>query len=159
MAKRLTDQKDVEKKDQKSVLPFVTDRSYWAPESAKDYFTEEVIGGYYAIKYLELLKSGGRDLIVHGLGRIIGDMVKAGKYGSIEIAFISSIDDVLKFYGIADLESYRRWKDSQIISMLKMRLLPKASKLRILDFMARTEREDRKEKERHRDSIKRTLTG
>lgn len=127
-----------EEETKKQVLPFVTKERYWAPESAKDLFTEEVIGGYYAIKYLELLKSGGTESIVYGLGRIVGDMVKAGKYGPVEIGFITAINEVLKYYGTADLESYRRWKDSQTISMLKMKL-PKVSKLRILDFMARTD--------------------
>ena len=147
MKKKVADQKDAEKKDKKPVLPFVTDESYWAPELEKDLFTGGVIGGYYAIKYLELLKSGGTDSIFYDLGRIVGDIVKSGKYGSVESAFISSINEVLKFYGTADLESYRRWKDSQTFSMLKWNL-PKASKLKVLDFMARTERKDRQEAKR-----------
>jgi hypothetical protein len=137
MEKEVADQNGAEKKEKKSVLPFVTNASCWNPKTTKDIFLEGVIGDLYALNYLDLLRRGGIEALKYPLSRIVGDMVDAGKYSCTEIHFISTLDTLIRSYGVPSInvDQYRFWSRSNILGMLEMKI-PESSKLKILKYLA-----------------------
>ena len=142
MKEKKEDQKDAEKKEWKPPLPFVTQKSYWVPDSIneKDYCLQNIIGAEYALKYLELMRRGGDEARWVWLGAIIGDMVKAGNCRGVEIGFISTLDEVIKSYGVKfmPMDQYRDYKRSQILTLLESDIMPKTEKIRILEYLRKT---------------------
>lgn len=143
MEKKVADQKVAEEKGKNPTLPFVTNESYWEPEATKDIFLNEVIGDLYALDYLYLLRRGGVDSLKCSLSQIVGGMVHAGRYGATEISFISTLDQVIRSYGVPQMnvDQYRFWKRSNILGIMEEKGIPKTTKLKVIEYLTKVKRQ------------------
>ncbi len=142
--RKVAEGKKVEKKEEKPILPFITKKSRWAPVMSTDEagVSENLIGYEYAFKYIELLKRGGHDATDLSLSPIIGAMAKTGRYGGIEIGFVSFLGDVLDYCcKSVDIERLRDKNRSKILWLLSTEMLPKAEKLRMLKTLKKLDAE------------------